>query len=69
MVETLGLEYRTCEDAYQDLLHWMAIVYGDLYGNKGINTSMYYMWSFIFFKLPQWITLCSKYVIGAEGII
>ena len=64
IAEKMSTPYTHCWDAYGDMLYWGALVYGDLYGNRGIHTSLYYLWNIIMNKLPQWVSLCSKMLIG-----
>ena len=64
IIDNLSTEYTVCSDAWWDLMFWMGIVYGDIYGNRGINTSFYYLWNFIAFKLPIWLTLCENQLLG-----
>ena len=52
IIDNLTKTYTSCGDAWWDLLYWMGIVYGDIYGNKGINTSVFYLWNFMAFKFP-----------------
>jgi hypothetical protein len=55
---TDATEYETCSDAWNDMIYWMALLYGDWYGNKGSNTVSYAYWSFLFSKAPAWIKIC-----------
>lgn len=56
--EALNREYETCAEAFNDLLRWMVVLYGDWYGNKGGNTLMYYLNVVLTSKVPQWVSLC-----------
>ena len=60
----LKVEYQTCDEAYIDMLKWAMVIYGDLFGNRGIYTSLFYLWSLLFYKAPQWLKLCGKTLIG-----
>lgn len=42
--QRLAVTYNTCSDAWNDLLYWMVLFYGDWYANKGGNTIMYFIW-------------------------
>ena len=53
IIENLSQEYASCDEAWQDLLYWFGVAYGDLYGNRGVNTSLFYIWNILAFKLPQ----------------
>ena len=50
--------YASCQLAWSDMIYWMALLYGDWYGNKGSNTVAYAFWSFLFSKAPAWINAC-----------
>ena len=50
--------YSSCQIAWADMIYWMALIYGDWYGNKGSNTVAYAYWSFLFSKAPAWINAC-----------
>ena len=63
IVRTLNSQSSNCFEAYFDMLHWASIVLGDFYGNRGIHTSVYYLWALLFLKLPQWVQLCSDILI------
>mmetsp|Transcript_32937 Transcript_32937/g.50367 ORF Transcript_32937/g.50367 Transcript_32937/m.50367 type:complete len:99 (+) Transcript_32937:171-467(+) len=52
IIENLGETYTTCWAGLGDIGYWSGVVFGDLYGNRGINTSLYYLWNIIAFKLP-----------------
>ena len=56
--EALNLQYETCSEAFNDMLRWMVVLYGDWYGNKGGNTIMYYLNVVLTTKVPQWVSLC-----------
>ena len=58
-VETaLNIEYTSCSQAFNDVLRWSIILYGDWYGNRGGNSLMYYMNYLIVTKIPKWVSLC-----------
>ena len=58
LIANLNKDYTLCTDAWFDLFFWIGLIYGDIFGNRGIHTTVYYLWNFIFFKVPQWATLC-----------
>lgn len=54
----LNLEYTSCSMAFNDVLRWSIIMYGDWYGNRGGNSLMYYANYLLTTKIPQWVSLC-----------
>jgi hypothetical protein len=52
--------YKTCTDAWNDMLFHMVVMYGDFYGNRGANTVMYNFWKFGWSRLPAWLDVCFK---------
>ena len=52
LIANLNKEYSNCADAWFDLFFWISLIYGDLFGNRGIHTTVYFLWNFLFFKVP-----------------
>jgi hypothetical protein len=54
----LNLEYSSCSMAFNDVLRWCIVLFGDWYGNRGGNSLMYYMNYLLTTKIPKWVSLC-----------
>lgn len=45
-------EYKTCTEAWNDMLYYMVLFYGDWYGNHGSNTVAYSFWQYGWIRAP-----------------
>ena len=45
-------------------IFWGGLVFGDLYGNRGVNLNGYYLWSALLYVMPQWWELFGQTFLG-----
>ena len=58
VTEQLTKEFTTCAEAFNDVVRWCILLYGDWYGNRGGNTLVYYFNYLLMTKVPNWVALC-----------
>jgi len=52
------VEYNTCADAWNDVLFWLTVIYGDSYANYGGNTLLYFVYMYAWDRVPLWLDVC-----------
>lgn len=50
--------YSSCNEAWNDMVYWVALLYGDWYGNHGANTVAYSYWQYGWQRAPMWLDIC-----------
>ena len=58
IIASLKLQFTDCWSSLYDVFFWAGILFGDIYGNRGVNTIVFYIWIYFVFKLPNFFNIC-----------
>ena len=58
IINSLKLSFTDCYSSLYDIFFWAGILFGDIYGNRGVNTIIFYIWIFFVFKIPNFLNIC-----------